>query len=132
MFTKSIVLVLTITIIINVTVAKNSTDFIRDNLNWDCANNATCVKSVSDYIFSNLQNRKSIKFGEIIVDPTDTKPFTGRSMSFWNFLSGNALKIPFGPMMLSIQRSANYDSYIEVALLKKSSDAGVCVCENHN
>lgn len=125
MFIKSIVLIVYTSVFVNVIIAENSTNLIQDNFNWKCANNATCVKSVTNFILNSLEQRKPIQFGEIMVDPIDKKPFTGRSLSFWNFLNGNALKIPFGPVMLSVQRSVNYDNYIEVALLKKSSDAGL-------
>lgn len=127
MFIKSIVLIVYTSLCVNIIIAENSTNLIQDNFNWKCANNASCVKSVTNFILNNLQQRKPIEFGEIIVDPIDSKPFTGRSLSFWNFLNGNALKIPFGPVMLSLQRSVNYDNYIEVALLKKSSDAGLYI-----
>lgn len=95
---------------------------LSEHLNWNCANNATCVKEVSTQILEKLKQNESITLGGISVDPIDTAQFSGRSFSFSGLLNGNRLKVPFGPVLMSVQRSKDYSDYIEVALLKKSNE----------
>uniref|UniRef100_A0A6P4EC58 THO complex subunit 4 n=1 Tax=Drosophila rhopaloa TaxID=1041015 RepID=A0A6P4EC58_DRORH len=47
---------------------------------------------------------------------------TGRGISsFMDFVTGNAIRVPVGPMVFSVQRAEDDSEYIEVALLKKAS-----------
>lgn len=95
---------------------------LSDHLNWECANNATCLNKVSSTILEKLKQNESITLGGISVEPTDTTQFSGRSFSFTGLLNGNRLKVPLGPVLMSVQRSKDYNDYIEVALLKKSNE----------
>lgn len=95
---------------------------LSDHLNWECANNATCVKEMSSTLLEKLKQNESIHLGGISVDPIDTTQFSGRSFSFTGLLNGNRLKVPIGPVLMSVQRSKDYKDYIEVALLKKSNE----------
>lgn len=99
---------------------------LSDHLNWECANNATCLKEVSTQILETLKQNESITIGGISVDPIDTAQFSGRSFSFSGLLNGNRLKVPLGPVLMSVQRSKDYSDYIEVALLRKSNEGMIC------
>ncbi|XP_037811241.1 uncharacterized protein LOC119603310 [Lucilia sericata] len=110
-----------------------NTDFV-DKLSWKCANNASCLYSLASGILSSYRRGETVKFGflDLVKLPTssthktksklNSKPAeTGRSMStFVDFISGNAIRIPVGPMVFSVQRAEDDDNYIEVALLKKA------------
>lgn len=101
-----------------------------EGLSWSCVNNASCISAVSQDVMQRLRSRKPVQLGVISIDPVghSVTPFTGRSMSFLDILNGNALKVPLGPMLLSVQRSDEYKNYLEVALLRKSSDEGKYIC----
>lgn len=120
MLMKYTVFLLALNVICSITVCTAYT--LSDHLNWECANNATCVKEVSTTVLEKLKQNESITFGGISVDPIDTAQFSGRSFSFTGLLNGNRLKVPMGPVLLSVQRSKDYNDYIEVALLKKSNE----------
>lgn len=95
---------------------------ISEHFSWKCANNATCVNRLAKSVISKLKNGKNIDLGLFEVEPIHLKPqFTGRSSSMLlNFLGGNAVKVPIGPMIFNIQRSDEYDNYLEISLLKKN------------
>lgn len=97
-----------------------------EGLSWSCVNNASCISAVSQDVMQRLRSRKPVQLGVISIEPVGhgVPFFTGRSMSFLDILNGNALKVPLGPMLLSVQRSDEYTNYLEVALLRKSSDQG--------
>ncbi|KNC21429.1 hypothetical protein FF38_12521 [Lucilia cuprina] len=110
-----------------------NTDFV-DKLSWKCANNASCLYSLASGILSSYRRGETVKFGflDLVKLPTSSthktksklnskSAETGRSMStFVDFISGNAIRIPVGPMVFSVQRAEDDDNYIEVALLKKA------------
>lgn len=105
-----------------------NTDLL-DKLNWKCANNASCLQSVANGIMASYQRGETIKLGlfDLVKLPTlDTarkhKWGTGRGLSsFMEFVSGNAVRVPVGPMVFSVQRAEDDGDYIEVALLKKAT-----------
>lgn len=120
MFNKYIVFLFALNVISSVTECTAYT--LSDHFNWECANNASCVKDVSAEILESLKQNESVTLAGISVDPIDTTQFSGRSLSFSGLLNGNRLKVPLGPVLLSVQRSRDYNDYIEVALLKKSNE----------
>lgn len=102
-----------------------------DGLSWSCVNNASCIKALSDDVLQKLRERKPVQLGGITVEPlSDSKGAadpaatfsSARSMSFSDILNGNAITIPLGPMLLSLQRSDEYKNYLELALLRKASE----------
>lgn len=102
------------------------------DLSWQCANNASCVSAVATEVLDRLRQHRPIGLGGVRVEPLVKEAEEGeqeeaRALSFMDVISDNALKIPLGPMLISVQRSRRYDDYLEVALLKK--DTGV---ENGN
>lgn len=120
MFNKYIVVVFALNVFCSLTFSAAYT--FSDHLNWECANNASCVKEVSSQILEKLRQNESVTLAGISVDPIDSTQFSGRSFSFSGLLNGNRLKVPLGPVLLSVQRSRDYNDYIEVALLKKSNE----------
>lgn len=108
-------------------VVDSDSSLAPESLSWSCINNASCISAISQDVMQRLRSRKPVQLGVISIDPVGngvTTSFTGRSMSFLDILNGNALKVPLGPMLLSVQRSDEYKNYLEVALLRKSSDQG--------
>lgn len=116
---------LTVIILIKLTtcIAEVHHHTILDNLTWECANNASCVDKIANNVLNRYQRKETIDFGLFSVKPLSTitnhKTINeARSSSIMNFLYGNMVRIPIGPMVFSIQRSDDND-YLEFALLKK-------------
>lgn len=104
-------------------------DILNENLSWDCANNASCVQSIADEVVNRLKQHRPLAFGGIEVEPLDNAVQTdsaseGRGLSFVDLLSQNSVKIPLGPMVVSVQKSVDHKDYLEVALLRKGDDQG--------
>lgn len=103
--------------------ATQTGDLLQDNLTWSCANNASCVTVLTTEVINRLRSHKPIELAGIRVEPLVTddggRVEEARALSFMDVISDNALKIPLGPMMISVQRSKRYDDYLELALLKK-------------
>ncbi|KAH8277520.1 hypothetical protein KR026_012149 [Drosophila bipectinata] len=105
-----------------------NTDLL-DKLSWKCANNASCLYGVANGIMASYRRGETIKLGlfDLVklpeVDPKlKHKWGTGRGLtSFMDFVTGNAIRVPVGPMVFSVQRAEDDSEYIEVALLKKAS-----------
>ncbi|GAB0087552.1 uncharacterized protein DMENIID0001_018760 [Sergentomyia squamirostris] len=92
-------------------------------MTWSCVNNASCIEGVTKDIMGRLSRKQPVDFGILKVIPQEHKALVeGRSSKFMDFLSGNAVEVPLGPMVFGIQRSEEYDGYIEVSLLKKGGD----------
>uniref|UniRef100_A0A1I8PAF4 Osiris 4 n=1 Tax=Stomoxys calcitrans TaxID=35570 RepID=A0A1I8PAF4_STOCA len=116
-----------------------NTDFV-DKMSWKCANNASCLYGLANSIISSYRRGDSIHLGflDLVKLPSSSsssskKPNsnwgaseteTGRGIStFMDFISGNAIRIPVGPMVFSVQRDEEDANYIEVALLKKATSS---------
>ncbi|KAH8294759.1 hypothetical protein KR018_002605 [Drosophila ironensis] len=105
-----------------------NTDLL-DKLSWKCANNASCLYGVANGIMASYRRGETIKLGlfDLVKLPElDAKLRhkwgTGRGLtSFMDFVTGNAIRVPVGPMVFSVQRAEDDSEYIEVALLKKAS-----------
>lgn len=105
-----------------------NTDLL-DKLSWKCANNASCLQSVANGIMASYQRGETIKLGlfDLVKLPSldaahKHKWGTGRGLSsFMEFVTGNAVRVPVGPMVFSVQRAEDDGDYIEVALLKKAT-----------
>ncbi|KAH8402633.1 hypothetical protein KR215_003920 [Drosophila sulfurigaster] len=105
-----------------------NTDLL-DKLSWKCANNASCLAGVANGIAASYRRGETIKLGlfDLVKLPAldeahKHKWGTGRGLSsFMDFVSGNAIRVPVGPMVFSVQRAEDDSDYIEVALLKKAS-----------
>lgn len=100
---------------------KLNSDEIKENFNFECANNPSCLNRVSKAIISRIKNRQEVDLGFVRIEPVERKAVTGRSSTILDFLSGYAVKFAVGPMVFGVQRSEQYDNYIELALLKKSN-----------
>lgn len=103
-------------------------DLLGDNLTWACANNASCVQSIADELVGRLKQHRPMSIGGIEVNPLadlDAASQQGRGgLSFVDLLSQNSVKIPLGPMVVSVQKSVDHKDYLEVALLRKGDDNG--------
>lgn len=105
-----------------------NTDLL-DKLSWKCANNATCLYGVANGIMASYRRGETIKLGlfDLVKLPEldasrKHKWGSGRGLSsFMDFVTGNAIRVPVGPMVFSVQRAEDDSEYIEVALLKKAS-----------
>lgn len=105
---------------------------VLSELSWSCANNATCVKRIARDVVHKLKAHKPVNFGVFSIAPVERIPLTvdGSSSRAMDFLSGNALQFPIGPMVFNIERSAEYPNFIEVSLLRKA-DGEFCDAEKH-
>ncbi|XP_067631304.1 uncharacterized protein Osi4 [Eurosta solidaginis] len=102
-----------------------------EKLSWQCANNASCLHSLATDVLQAYKRGETISLG--FMDLVKLPPLSdketeklqgaesGRGISsFVDFISGNAIRIPVGPMVFSVQRAEDDGNYIEVALLKKA------------
>ncbi|KAH8242910.1 hypothetical protein KR032_003021 [Drosophila birchii] len=105
-----------------------NTDLL-DKLSWKCANNASCLYGVANGIMASYRRGETIKLGlfDLVKLPEldashKHKWGSGRGLSsFMDFVTGNVIRVPVGPMVFSVQRAEDDSEYIEVALLKKAS-----------
>ncbi|XP_050091263.1 uncharacterized protein LOC126574892 [Anopheles aquasalis] len=101
---------------------------VAGELSWSCVNNVTCVTGLAKDVMQKLKERRSIDLGLFSVQPLEHRPLEdteGRSSSSRaiDFLSSNALQVPLGPMVVNVERSADYPNFVEVSLLKKADGA---------
>ncbi|KRK03995.1 uncharacterized protein LOC6537575 isoform X1 [Drosophila yakuba] len=107
-----------------------NTDLL-DKLSWKCANNASCLYGVTNSLMASYRRGETLKLGlfDLVKLPEldasrKNKWGTGRGLSsFMDFVTGNAIRVPVGPMVFSVQRAEDDSDYIEVALLKKASSS---------
>lgn len=88
-----------------------------------CVANATCVQSVSNKVVRALHMRKAINFGGFIIEPRpNAEKVEGRSVSkLWDLARSNTLRVPIGAYSLSLQKSEEYENYLEVAVEGKKA-----------
>lgn len=124
MCVKYIVLVTLIGAFASATDVNSISDILQRNLNWECANNATCVKNIKDEVMRGLQNRKSLDFGVATIEPIDgqTAPISQGRGFMSSVFSENAIRIPFGGYSINLQKSPQYKDYLELAVLKSVND----------
>uniref|UniRef100_A0A1A9W5M0 Protein osiris 4 n=1 Tax=Glossina brevipalpis TaxID=37001 RepID=A0A1A9W5M0_9MUSC len=109
-----------------------NTDFVN-KMSWTCINNASCLYTLANSLLSSYRRGEAVRLGlfDVVKLPPpnyktkakwSTNTSTGRSLStFVDFISGNAIRIPVGPVMFSVQRAEDDADYIEIALLKKAT-----------
>ncbi|CAD7085274.1 unnamed protein product [Hermetia illucens] len=119
-----LIAILTFTAVGSAQFRKDSEDSILNGLSWECANNASCVNGIALSVISRFDRREPIDFGLFSINPAQHSPVQGRSNKFLEFLSGNAIRIPMGPMVFSVQQSEQDSDYLEVALLKSVAEQG--------
>ena len=124
MFNKKITYLLALIYLVELSTSQlveDNAQVALDKVNITCAMNLTCIKSVTNELVSGLNQRKSINFGSFSIEPVENTNVvaSARSSKFFDLINGNAIKIPFGPVSLSFQRSVDYENYMEVAVLRK-------------
>lgn len=124
-----LIAILTFTAVGSAQFRKDSEDSILNGLSWECANNASCVNGIALSVISRFDRREPIDFGLFSINPAQHSPVQGRSNKFLEFLSGNAIRIPMGPMVFSVQQSEQDSDYLEVALLKSVAEQGKIIPE---
>lgn len=121
---KYFVLVTLLGAIASATEVNSISDILQRSLNWECANNATCVKTVKQELMHGLQNRKALDFGVASIEPIEghAAPInTGRGFVSTVF-SENALRIPLGGFAINVQKSPQYKDYMELSLVRNVND----------
>lgn len=85
-----------------------------------CIANATCINNVSSKVVRALKLKKVINFGAFVIEPVpNAKAVKGRSASkLWDLVATNSLRVPLGSYSLSLQKSEEYDNYLEVVVSK--------------
>lgn len=130
---KYVVLVTLLGAIASATEVSSISDILQRSLNWECANNATCVKSVKQELMRGLQNRKALDFGVASIEPIEghAAPInTGRGFVSTVF-SENALRIPIGGFAINVQKSSQYKDYMELSLVRNVNDGKCIVMVNY-
>lgn len=97
----------------SVKVEKQTVSFNKVSLS--CGINGSCISEATNKLVNGLNQRKSIDFGSFSIEPIEGYT-QGRSSNFIDLISGNAIRIPIGPVAFSLQK---LDGGLEVALLKK-------------
>lgn len=126
MCVKYLVLVTLMGAFASATDVKSISELLQRSLNWDCANNATCVKNVEQQLVEGLQKRETLDFGVASIEPLADGPqapisSTGRGFVSTVF-SENALRIPFGGFAINLQKSSQYKDYLELSLVKNTDE----------
>lgn len=122
--TKSLVCMLVVCVVIvngitaksldaSVKVEKKTVSF--NEVSLSCGINVSCISAAANKLVNGLNERKSIDFGSFSIEPVEGHT-QGRSSNFFDLISGNAIRIPIGPVAFSLQK---LDGGWEVALLKK-------------
>lgn len=90
------------------------------NVDLACMANTTCINNVSNKVVRALHMKKLIDFGAFRIKPLKNfKKVEGRSMSkLADLINGNSLRVPMGSYALTLQKSEDYDNYLEVAVSK--------------
>lgn len=85
-----------------------------------CIANATCINNVSNKVVRALKLKQVINFGAFVIEPVpNAKAVEGRSASkLWDLVATNSLHVPLGSYSLSLQKSEEYDNYLEVVVSK--------------
>lgn len=88
------------------------------NVDLSCVTNTSCISSMANRIVRALKTKKMIDFGAFSVEPVkNIKAVEGRSTSkLSDIASSNALRVPFGAYSLSLQKSEEYDNYLEISI----------------
>lgn len=89
------------------------------NVDIACITNSTCLKVVSNKVVRALKLKKPLDFGILTVEPLKNAKTEGRSFTkFWDIASSNAIRVPLGNYAVNIQKSDEYNNYLEVAVSK--------------
>jgi hypothetical protein len=92
---------------------------VEVDIEVDCISNATCLKSVSNKVVRALKLKKSLDFGLFTIEPLKNAQTEGRSFTkFWDIASSNSIRVPIGNYAVNVQKSNEYDNYLEVAVSK--------------
>lgn len=121
MYSKKVLLLSVLVIVIKSSEPTPVAQSSHENINVDlaCISNATCLKGVSNRAIRALKLKKALDFGAFTVEPLKNAKTEGRSFTkFWDIASSNAIRVPIGQYALNIQRSDEYDNYLEVAVTK--------------
>lgn len=99
--------------------AQDDTQTVDIDVDLKCVTDVTCLNNVSNKLIRALKLKKSIDFGLLTITPLKNAQTEGRSFTkFWDIASSNSVRVPIGSYSLNIQKSNEYDNYLEVAISK--------------
>lgn len=121
MISKKVLLLSVLVIVVKSSVQTPVASSSHEDISVDisCITNATCLKAVSNRAIRALKLKKALDFGAFTVEPLKNAKTEGRSFTkFWDIASSNSIRVPVGQYALNIQRSDEFDNYLEVAVTK--------------
>jgi hypothetical protein len=119
MISKKVLILSVIVIIVNQSASTPVAHPEEINVDIACIINATCLKAVSNKVVRALKLKKPLDFGILTVEPLKNAKTEGRSFTkFWDIASSNAINVPLGNYALNVQKSDQYENYLEVAVSK--------------
>lgn len=100
---------------------------VLEKFSWTCANNASCVRSVTygiarDYFKGHRINFGLFSIAKLPPSPATTPSSEARHSKFGSLINGNSIRVPIGPMTFSIARAEDDKDYIELAIMKNGAD----------
>ncbi|KAG5671903.1 hypothetical protein PVAND_002072 [Polypedilum vanderplanki] len=102
-------------------VSSSQEDHVNIDVDLSCITNATCLTSVSNKVIRALKLKKSIDIGPISVTPLKNAQNEGRAVTkLWDIAGNNAINIPIGAYSLSVQKSDEYENYLEISVSKSA------------
>lgn len=101
---------------------------VLEKFSWSCANNASCVRSVTYGIARDYFKGQRINFGLFSIaklpDSKVDKSEARTASKLGSLIGGNSIRVPLGPMVFSISRAEDDKDYLELALIKRGFNEG--------
>lgn len=107
---------------------------VNISMDMSCVLETTCVDSVATKVVRALKTRTSVDFGIFSIEPVKNfKVEEGRSMSkLWDFMSSNALRIPFGSYSVNLQKSTEKKNGLDLSVTQAFEGTYCCTKKMRN
>lgn len=94
---------------------------VNISMDLSCVLETTCVDNVANKVVRALKTRSPVDFGIFSIEPVKGGAVEeGRSMSkLWDFMSGNAIRVPFGRYSLNLKKSTEKQNGLDLSVTQK-------------